>query len=49
MYGHSSNLIDRQALHSYRISFVHPITKKTLELTCDLPYDMKCTKEDRPL
>lgn len=49
MYGHSSNLIDRQALHSYRISFVHPITRKPLELTCDLPYDMKCTKEDRPL
>lgn len=46
MYGHSSNLIDRQALHSYRISFVHPITRKPLELTCDLPYDMKCTKED---
>ena len=21
-------------------------TRKTLELTCDLPYDMKCTKED---
>lgn len=49
MYGHSSNLIDRQALHSCRISLVHPITKKPLELTCDLPYDMKCTKEDRPL
>ena len=46
MYGHSSNLIDRQALHSYRISFVHPITRKPLELTCDLPSDMKCTKED---
>ncbi len=46
MYGHSSNLIDRQALHSYRISFVHPITRKILELTCDLPYDMKITKGD---
>lgn len=46
MYGHSSNLIDRQALHSYRISFVHPITRKPLELTCDLPYDMKITKGD---
>ncbi len=30
LYGHSSNLINRQALHSYRISFIHPVTKHVL-------------------
>ena len=41
LYGCPSPLINRQALHSYRISFVHPITKQFLELICDLPNDMK--------
>ena len=43
LYGSSSpsSLINRQALHSYKISFVHPISKKTLEFTSDLPDDMK--------
>ena len=43
LYGASlgSNLINRQALHSHRISFVHPITNKTLELISELPNDMK--------
>ena len=41
LYGVSSELIDRQALHSYRICFVHPISRKNLEFVCDLPDDMK--------
>lgn len=40
MYGVSSPLIDRQALHSYKLSFIHPITHKNIELVCDLPEDM---------
>ena len=32
LYGNPSNLIDRQALHAYRIKFVHPITKKEIEI-----------------
>ena len=28
LYGNPSSLISRQALHSYKISFIHPITKK---------------------
>ena len=45
MYGTASNLISRQALHSYEISFIHPISLKKLEFICDLPEDMKkiCT------
>ena len=30
LYGTSSDLIDHQALHSYQISFIHPITNKRL-------------------
>ena len=41
LYGTSSNLINRQALHSSKISFVHPLTNKTLEFTSDLPNDIK--------
>ena len=34
MYGVTSNLINRQALHSYKVSFIHPIANKTINLTC---------------
>ena len=38
LYGHPSDLIDRQALHSYKASFIHPITREKLELIAPL-YD----------
>lgn len=41
LYGSKSSLIDRQALHCYSISFAHPITKKVLNITCNLPKDME--------
>ena len=41
LYGKPSNLISRQALHSYKISFIHPVTKKEQCFTSPLPYDMK--------
>lgn len=41
LYGTQSTLINRQALHAYRISFVHPITKQDIKLEIDLPEDMK--------
>lgn len=40
LYGVSSPLINRQALHSYKISFVHPVSHENLEFVCDLPDDM---------
>ncbi len=40
LYGHESPLIDRQALHCRKISFVHPITKKQIELISPIPMDM---------
>lgn len=31
LYGSASNLVDRQALHSYKISCIHPVTMEKLE------------------
>ena len=38
LYGKPSDLIDRQALHAYRIKFVHPITKKEIEIISPIPF-----------
>ena len=41
LYGNQSDLISRQALHSYKISCIHPIFNKKVEFICDIPLDMK--------
>lgn len=41
LYGNASNLIDRQALHAYKVSFIHPISKKEMIIEADIPEDMK--------
>lgn len=41
LYGKSSNLINRQALHSYYISFFHPIKKNKEIYEISLPDDIK--------
>ena len=40
LYGNKSSLICRQALHSYKISFTHPKTRKKICFEIDLPKDM---------
>lgn len=40
LYGKKSNLINRQALHSYKVSFIHPVSKKNIEIQANLPDDM---------
>jgi 23S rRNA pseudouridine1911/1915/1917 synthase len=40
LYGNKSNLINRQALHSYRIKCIHPISKEFLIFESNLPKDM---------
>lgn len=40
MYGGSLKFINRQALHCYKVSFVHPITKEYIELISELPDDI---------
>ena len=41
LYGKASELISRQALHSIRTIFIHPITKQKVEYMADLPEDFK--------
>lgn len=40
LYGSASTLISRQALHSFKTSFIHPITRKKVCYTSYLPSDM---------
>ena len=40
LYGSSSPLINRQALHSCYISFIHPLTKKVVSIQSNLPNDL---------
>ena len=37
LYGKESPLIKRQALHCYKIAFIHPISQKKIELKIDMP------------
>lgn len=40
LYGSSSSFISRQALHAYKINFLHPIKKEPLSFEVPLPEDM---------
>lgn len=40
LYGGNTNLISRQALHSYKISFVHPIMKQNVTFKTNLSKDL---------
>ena len=40
LYGKPSKLINRQALHSHKISFIHPVTKKRINLLSAIPNDI---------
>ena len=37
----ASLLIIRQALHSYKMEFIHPVTKNEILLEAEIPEDMK--------
>lgn len=41
LYNPDYSIINRQALHSYQLSFCHPITGKEMLFTASLPIDMK--------
>lgn len=41
LYNPDYSVINRQALHSHKLSFVHPITGKQMEFVAELPEDMK--------
>lgn len=39
LYGKSSKLISRHALHCYKLEFVHPVSNTALKLVAELPED----------
>ena len=41
LYGNSSNLIDRHALHAFKLTFSHPDTNEIMELSAPVPTDME--------
>ncbi len=45
LYGESSTLINRQALHAYKIEFIHPVSRKEMVIESELPDDMKSILE----
>ena len=40
LYNGNTNLMKRQALHSYEVDFKHPISEKRIHIICDMPIDM---------
>ena len=42
LYNPDTEFIDRQALHSYKLTFTHPITHETMQFIAPLPNDMLC-------
>lgn len=40
LYGGNLTFIQRQALHSYQISFIHPVTKQAVHYEAPLPEDL---------
>ena len=51
LYGSPSSLINRQALHAYKLSFLHPVSKKQITVHSSLPNDMNnlLTKLKNPM
>lgn len=41
LYGNPSSVINRQALHAYRVKFIHPITGLNVEYIATIPSDIK--------
>ena len=41
IYGSTSSLISRHALHASSLTFYHPIKQEMIQVTCELPSDMQ--------
>ena len=41
LYGGSTNLLSRQGLHAYKVSFEHPFTKEKITVTAPPPADLQ--------
>ena len=45
LYNPDYERMNRQALHSYRMEFAHPVTGEYMHFTCPLPEDMRWIEE----
>ena len=45
MYGNEHPIIGRQALHCGEVRFKHPVTGEQIELSAELPDDMKALRK----
>ena len=45
LYGTSSDLINRQALHCYNLKFIHPVSKASLDLFAPSPNDLRLSMD----
>jgi 23S rRNA pseudouridine1911/1915/1917 synthase len=41
VYGHASATIERQALHAWRVSLPHPVSRTALHMEAPMPRDMR--------
>lgn len=41
LYGKKSEFISRQALHAYKVSFIHPLTKQIIKIDTKIPKDIE--------
>lgn len=46
LYGTSSSLINRQALHAYKVEFTHPLSKKKVKYITTVPEDLNKLMEN---
>lgn len=46
LYGISSSLINRQALHAYEVEFTHPLSKKKVKYVANVPEDLNKLMEN---
>ncbi|MEI3393061.1 MAG: RluA family pseudouridine synthase [Clostridia bacterium] len=46
LYGTSSSLINRQALHAYKVEFTHPLSKKKVKYIATVPEDLNKLTEN---
>lgn len=49
LYGFNSKFIDRQALHCYKLTFVHPITKEYNNFISEIPIDFNNLLEEHSI
>ena len=49
VYGSPSDLIARQALHAWRVSFVHPVTREPGSVEAPIPSDMRALVQNLTL